>query len=312
MIRELRPGDMPALAALLAETEPEEPPPTVVGLAHWIESKPPRARFRGWVAEDDGAIVGTSVAELAWTTSARGVGFLVAEVAERARCRGLGSALYELAERYLVEHAARKLETYALAGSPGERFAAKRGFRRTRTELMLRLDPRAADVSRLPELEAEKRAEGFGLVALRAVLHRQRGLHEVYAAACADIPADDPDDDIRFEDFDRHVLRDPELDVDGSFVVVHGTRPVALAFVAVRREHGVATSEMTGTLPEFRGRGLARLVKLAAVRWACKTGIRELATENDGENAPMLALNRSLGYRVTHERAFLAREERAP
>ncbi len=311
MIREFQPADVRRLTGLLAETQPERPPPTAGGLRHWIESHPPRARFRQWVAEEDGDLVGLATARFTWTISPGDVAFLWVGVVEGARGRGLGAELYALADRHLVEHRARRVETVALEGSPGERFAEERGFRRTRTELLLRLDPGAADLSALAALDEARRAEGFRLASLGSVLDRRRELHAVYAAASADIPADEAEDDIRLADFADHVLGDPELDRDGSFVVVHGGRPVALAFVLVDREQGVAVSEMTGTLPEFRGRGLARLAKLATIRWARESGIRELATENDAENAPMLALNRSLGYRVAHTRVILARDLRA-
>jgi GNAT superfamily N-acetyltransferase len=56
---------------------------------------------------------------------------------------------------------------------------------------------------------------------------------------------------------------------------------------------------MTGTLREYRRRGLARLVKLAAIRWAAENGITALHTDNDSTNADMLALNEHLGYRPT-------------
>jgi hypothetical protein len=42
---------------------------------------------------------------------------------------------------------------------------------------------------------------------------------------------------------------------------------------------------------------LALAVKLASIEWAARNGIVQLATRNDEENAPMLAINRKLGYR---------------
>jgi len=72
-------------------------------------------------------------------------------------------------------------------------------------------------------------------------------------------------------------------------------------------EHSYAESEMTGTLPGFRGRGLARLAKLRVLRGARDLGLTELVTENDAENEPILAVNRRLGYRVTHTRLSLVR-----
>jgi GNAT superfamily N-acetyltransferase len=286
---------------------PEMLPPSEAGLRHWIETHPERSRFRTWIAETGRKIVGFAFARFHWSMSAEGVTWLWAGVHEPARGRGLGARLYETAEAHLLAHGAKKLETFAIAGSAGQAFAEAHGFRETRTETMLRLDPRTADVSDLPGLEARAAADGFRLEPLRALADRPRDLHALYAATAADIPADDPEDDIPYEDWERQDMHDPELSWDGSRVVLHGDRPVALAFLLVNEELGVARNEMTGTLAEYRRRGLARLAKLAAIRWARDNGIRELGTANDGQNAAMQALNERLGYRVAYVRSFLSR-----
>ena len=54
---------------------------------------------------------------------------------------------------------------------------------------------------------------------------------------------------------------------------------------------------MTGTLPAYRHGGLARLVKLASIRWLARHGVTAPFTDNDTENRDMLALNEHLGYR---------------
>ena len=46
----------------------------------------------------------------------------------------------------------------------------------------------------------------------------------------------------------------------------------------------------------YRGRGLGLAVKLASIRWAAANGITQMVTTNDETNAPMLAINRRLGY----------------
>ena len=55
-------------------------------------------------------------------------------------------------------------------------------------------------------------------------------------------------------------------------------------------------SSMTGTLREFRGRGLAGYAKAAALHRARERGMRYAYTGNHEDNAPMLAANRRLGY----------------
>jgi GNAT superfamily N-acetyltransferase len=54
---------------------------------------------------------------------------------------------------------------------------------------------------------------------------------------------------------------------------------------------------MTGVLPEYRGRGIALALKLHTIACARRSGALYLRTNNDSENAPMLAINEKLGYR---------------
>ena len=53
---------------------------------------------------------------------------------------------------------------------------------------------------------------------------------------------------------------------------------------------------MTGTLRDYRGRGLALLVKRATLVNAAGCGVELVTTENDETNGPMLRVNEKLGY----------------
>ena len=46
-------------------------------------------------------------------------------------------------------------------------------------------------------------------------------------------------------------------------------RPVAFGFLTVDLQRRVAYNQLTATLPDYRRRGLALLVKLATTRWGC-------------------------------------------
>ena len=59
---------------------------------------------------------------------------------------------------------------------------------------------------------------------------------------------------------------------------------------------GMLITPSPGVLREFRGRGLAQALKWQTVLLAKKEGMRYIRTNNDSQNAPMLAINRKLGY----------------
>ncbi len=295
MIRDFEPSDAPAVSAALHEESPPQPV-TAEGVLHWRDAQPERARPRLWVAEEDGRIVGWAETRIRWTTSVTDVGDLWAYVVPSHRGRGIGAALYDEAERHLVGLGARTLESWTYSDA-GVALLEKRGFRATGTEQVSVLAPAETDFSALEDLEKQKCAEGFRLVPLSEVGDRVEGLHRVYAAASADVPEYFREDDIRLDEWRRETLEHPQLSDEGSFVVVAGEQPVALAFLEVDEPARIAANEMTGTLPEFRRRGLARLLKLATIRWAAEHGIAAVQTGNSHENPGILALNLDLGYR---------------
>jgi GNAT superfamily N-acetyltransferase len=75
------------------------------------------------------------------------------------------------------------------------------------------------------------------------------------------------------------------------------TGQTVIAFTLVKRDSERMWSDMTATLPQYRGRGLARLVKTAALQRVAARGVTIAYTSTDESNAPMLAVNTRLGYR---------------
>jgi len=53
----------------------------------------------------------------------------------------------------------------------------------------------------------------------------------------------------------------------------------------------------TGVLKEYRGRKIALALKLLAIRFARACGATYIRTNNDSQNAPILAINEKLGYK---------------
>lgn len=306
MIREFRNEDAPVAVEVLRATAADWTA-SAPSLLHRLESHPPRARQVAWVAEEDGQLAGFARARLRWEVSERSVGWLWLGVRQSLRGRGLGGLLATTAERHLREAGAEVVESFA-AGESGRRFLEERGYRAAGSERLSRLNVASADVSALPGLEQAVAAEGFRLVPLKEALARPRDVHAVYAATSADAPEDFAVDDIRYDEWVHECLEDPDLSLDGSAVVLHGERPVALSFLMTDGA-GAAANDMTGTLPAFRRRGLARLAKLATIRWSAGEGVVWILTGNDDDNQGMLALNESLGYRLAVTQTLYVREE---
>ena len=299
MIRPFQREDAAAVADLLRDALETPWVMTAADVLHW-EREPPRARRAAWVAADDAVIVGLATAQLRWEVSEPDVGEAWVAVAPRLRGSGLGASLFDVADQHLASIGATKVQSWA-EEEDGKRFLAGRGFREVRQERISSVDPREIDRSDRPV------PEGFSVVPLRDVLDRPRELYAVYMAGEADAPDVFEVNNISFEEWQTETLEMPSLDRDGSFVVVYRERPVGIALLEVDREHKRGTNEMTATLPEFRRRGLARLAKLASLRWAADLGVTSVLTSNDRENPAMLALNDELGYRPVVVRGLFVR-----
>ena len=71
---------------------------------------------------------------------------------------------------------------------------------------------------------------------------------------------------------------------------------MALSFLRFPPVRGNVWTGYTCSHPEYRGRGLARAVKLQSMAQAIGLGIPAVRTANDSENAPMLHINEQMGY----------------
>ena len=304
-IRPFEAGDAPGVVALELELKPQQVL-TASGLLHDIRRAPERERRRDWVALRDGELVGHAVAGFNWAVPTEGKGWLIVKVSPPQRRQGIGAELFRLAEEYL--RAERAIEFRSWTHHPaGRRFLEERGFQPNRTMEVSALELGGADLSALGKLEADKSAEGFRLARLADVDDWQ-SVHALYATGEADMPSDEPETELDYETWVAETLEHPELTQEGSVLVLGDDGPVALAFLCADPDRRLGYNEMTATLPEFRRRGLALLAKRAAARWCREAGLERLLTENDGDNAGMLTINRRLGYeQVLVEQQFLRR-----
>jgi len=282
VIRELRKEDAEATADLILVVNPHR---IETGQMVWARASKPSQR--DWIAESDGTVVGHAYAGL----SAGGKGRFWIGVHPEQRGRGIGSELYRAVEEHL--DSAVRLRTWVDGDPAGERFVRQRGFEQTGADRVSDVDPRAVDLTRLAELEGSE----FRLVSLAESLDEVDALFARLRAGEVDLPADLVE--WKWDDLDH-----PNLSREGSFVVLDGEEPVAFGFLTVDLQRRVAYNQLTATLPGYRRRGLALLLKLATSRWAVANGIDRILTQNDRENSGMLALNDRLGYRPIHDQSI--------
>lgn len=196
----------------------------------------------------------------------------------------------------------RILEGYAAEDEPEMLEAlARGGFERDRQEKVWELDLKEHG-DRLIREAKEARAsfgnEGIELKTLRDWPDREalKNLHSLDGPTRNDVPTTFPNLPETFEHFVVRV-NGPDRPHDRFWIALDGDRPVAMSYLRFPPVRGNVWTGDTCCDRQYRGRGIARAIKLQSLAQAVELGVPFVYTDNDSENAPMLHINEKLGYR---------------
>jgi len=250
------------------------------------------------VAEQDGAIVGGSRTYL---ESQRPNPWVHIWVPPDERRRGIGSALFAEISRWAAGRGHNAFEAWVREDSAASRaFASGLGFEETGREFGLVLDLTTTEP---PPVVVP---DGIELTTWADRPELAPGLYEVYVEAIPDVPGEEDSDVETFDEWLRRDMRSAGDRADATFVAVAGDEVVGyakLAFTSVQPT--TAHHDLTGVKRAWRGRGIARALKAAQIRWTKENGYEELRTRNEERNAPIKKLNDRFGYRPSVGRIYL-------
>lgn len=138
----------------------------------------------------------------------------------------------------------------------------------------------------------------FTLDAAGDTLDHRRKVFELVREGVVDDPSNDGTF-MDFEEFSEHLFGAYYWRwSDAQFLAAAGDEWVGLTNLqlreATRAEFGV-----TVVRRGYRRRGIARALKLLALDYLRRRGVRSVHTRNDPTNTPILCLNRDLGFRQT-------------
>jgi GNAT superfamily N-acetyltransferase len=284
------------LADLLS---PEEPYAEAT-LREWEENRAKGdIRHRVVAVDDDGWVAGYGKAG---RTPWRQPGHFVAEwvVDPAARNRGVGALLYNCLDAFLRAQSAFQVQSPLREGVPEAlRFAEKRGFTIDRHIFESALDIASFDdrpFAGTIEAVAATGIRFFTFADLAGTEADQRRLYDLDTVTGLDLPGIDAEGTRPFEQFRKDVLEAHWFRPDGQILAADGDRWVGRASLGETRP-GVMCEMMTGVLREYRGRKIALALKLLGIEFCRRHGATQARTHNNSLNAPMLAINRKLGYR---------------
>ncbi|MEU6219760.1 GNAT family N-acetyltransferase [Streptomyces sp. NPDC047022] len=267
---------------------------TGTSIAYAVRHTHPDAHYRPLLAVADGEPIATAQVGLVHDSPEPGNAYAHVHVDPDRTGTGLGagSLLVRTVEERLRALGATRVYSWVLDRPACLSFAKKRGYRAGRSSHFLRLDLANGT---LPPLQEP--APG---VELRTAVDFADDPRPLFALD-AEVVQDEPSDvEYQFTDYEawlKETWHHPLLSRDLTSVAVVDGRPVA--FSAARTDGaGRYGTAMTGTARDFRGRGLAKLVKNHSLHRARAAGLTEAFTGNDTTNGPMLAINKWFGYEI--------------
>ncbi len=233
------------------------------------------------------------------------------------RRRGVGGALFEYVIAALRGREASVVRSWVQKETmtASLSFLAHRGFHEVQRGWESRLKVAAFDFGRFGGAEERAARQGVTLTTLAAegarapeVLHR---VHEMMQTIGGDVPGTGTYTPIPYEHWVASDVDTPKALPDAFFLAKDGDRFVGVSLLHRRLEQpDVLSQELTGLLPDYRGKGIAMALKLQTVKYARAHGYREIRTNNDTRNRPMLRINEAMGFAkepawIAFERALL-------
>ncbi|MCB9419232.1 MAG: GNAT family N-acetyltransferase [Ardenticatenaceae bacterium] len=297
-LRDLNEADLPTLADLVNQVYVE--PMGLTQLRDWYNRRPEGQIRRSQVVVDPaGRLIGYNLFQHeAWEEE--GLFYVEVIVKPDWQGRGWGSWLYDEMVTAVATLGGKKLKGDVRDDRPDWlRFAQNRGFSIRRHWFESVIDLGGFDERPFTGLVESLEASGirfFSLADVGDTEEARRELHAVNAAVSADTPGFEGQF-MPFEAFNEMFNTASWFRPKGQILAADGDEYIGLAAVSYFAETNSMHNEITGVLPDYRGRKIAQALKLLTIRYAKAFGAATIRTNNDSENAPMLAINRKLGYK---------------
>ena len=265
---------------------------TAEGVVEMVRDLPPEGIQYRLVAEDQaGRLIGHAFAyRLPHHTPGRFIVRVQTTEPEFRGC-GVGTGLCQAIDRFAREQGAAFLDGEVRDNDPaGLEWAQHRGF-----GILDHVFESVLDLARFDPAPFAGAMDATGLRFARLTeFPPEEGLRQLYAlekATAPDNPAYDSPEFVAFHTWQKELPRPEHI-----LVALDGDRFAGVTMIEPNPAGTSFYTHYTGVRREYRGRGVALALKLLGIDLAREAGAVSMRTNNDSTNAPMLAVNRKLGY----------------
>ena len=313
---ELRPAtldDAPFAADLYTALRLDDPSDPAQ-LRHWWTIEAADNIIERWIVLRGGRMVGLAFQRHApWDKMPKRFGRVSGDLLPDERTPERLDALYAYAEERSRAEGTKTFTTWAWEDDPLVLdVLGARGFKEERRERFWECDL-VANREKLTAMAEESRqrmrAEGIQILTLAQDTdpEKYKKLWRMSDEAEQDIPTTVPHIETAWEVFEQW-MRSPGLSEDRQWIARVGDNIVGVSQLSYPPTRGHVETDWTGTARSVRGRGVARALKCETVMQAIALGITTVRTDNDGENAPILHLNATMGYERLKDQLQLMKE----
>lgn len=270
----------------------------------WVyadQNRSPKCKHQRFVAEEDGQVVGAASFGNRLDDYHPQKFYINIEVLEPFRNQGIGAALHDRLMNTLESYNPTVLRTDILENQiQSYPFVQKRGFKEVWRETPVHLDVSSFDFAPFENLEENLHSKGItinSLSELKSVTDLEQRVYNLYYEASRYVPSEyEGFEIVSYEDWLSMCINDPSTRLDAFFVASHDGNFIALHELGLHSSGTVLLGGLLGTLPEFRGQGIALALMLRAIRYAHEQDLAAFKTCTASVNQPMQKLFAKLGF----------------
>ncbi|HYF94613.1 MAG TPA: GNAT family N-acetyltransferase [Symbiobacteriaceae bacterium] len=290
------PDDFPRIAAITTACMPE--PTTVEDLLEQEAKSKFESAFRPVIVDGDGIVGGYGYSRR-YPEDPPGHFYVRAFVDPALRAQGLGTALADALEAWTEKQGGTCFISAVRDNDPKSlAFARQHGYRLWRHLFESTLDHNVFDEAPFSGVIEQVEASGIHFFTLADDPGEEtaRKLYELYNRTAWDIPGFDLTVYPPYEEWHDWIIAGERCRPELVIIAADGDHFAGCTVMFPNRVTGVLYTDYTCVDREYRGRHIALALKLLSIRAARRFGAPYMRTNNDSDNAPMLAVNRRLGY----------------